>query len=165
MLNGFAAEQILSNLITNSPRIKGFQIPSSEELIKIASSSQLGRKRISSAVPYLLEEFGLNYRHPETNRLSRVIDWKLVPSSIILDYIFGIDAVVNVLGFIIAIDVTVNSNALEDKQHKLSWLRPLWQKIGIDQACVCYLENPSPTNLWNSLKRVSKQDKVLAISL
>ena len=52
MINGYAAEQILFNLIKNSSKIKGFKLPSSEELIKIASQSKLGRKRIKSATPY-----------------------------------------------------------------------------------------------------------------
>ena len=164
MINGFAAEQILSNLITNSKKIKGFKLSSSEQLIRIASSSKLGRQRIKSAQPYLLKEFGIDYRHPETHQLSRIIDWKLVPNSIILDYIFGIDAVVNVLGFVIAIDVTTNPNALAEKQCKLSCLKPLWKQLGIDKACVCYVNNPNSTSLWDSLKTVTKQEKVIAIS-
>jgi hypothetical protein len=165
MINGFAAEQILSNLITTSKKIKGFKLPSSEELIKIASQSELGRKRLNAAHPHLLKEFGVDYRHTEMNQLSQIIDWKLVPNTLILDYIFGIDAVVNVLGFVIAIDVTVNLNAIEEKQHKLSLLKPLWQQVGIDKACICYVNNPSPINLWHSLKTVTKQNQVLVISV
>ncbi|MEM8777572.1 MAG: hypothetical protein AAGF26_01610 [Cyanobacteria bacterium P01_G01_bin.49] len=165
MINGFAAEQILSNLIANSKKIKGFQLPSSQALIKIASSSPLGRQRLASAQPYLLEEFGIDYRHSKTNKLLRTINWKLVPSSVILDYIFGIDAVINVLGFIIAIDVTANPKAIGKKQRKLSLLKPLWKQVGIDKACICYVKNQSPTTLWNSLKTVTKQEKVIAFSL
>ncbi|EAZ88602.1 hypothetical protein [Crocosphaera chwakensis] len=165
MINGYAAEQILFNLIKNSPKIKGFKLPSSEELINIASQSQLGRKRIKSATSFLLEEFGVNYRHPKTNQLSRVLDWQMVPSSIILDYIFGIDTVVNILGFTIAIDVTVNSNKIEEKQQKLTNLKPLWQEIGIDKACVCYVSNPNSNCLWQSLKSVTKQSQVTTFSL
>lgn len=165
MINGFAAEQILFNLISKSSKIKGCLLPSSEELIKMASQSQLGRKRIKSAIPYLLEEFGVDYRHPKTNQLSRIIDWAMVPNTIILDYIFGIDTVVNILGFVIAIDVTVNSNKIEEKQHKLTKLTPLWQLIGIDKACVCYVSNTKADSLWQSLKSVTKQSKVTTFSL
>ena len=165
MLNGFAAEQRVFDLINKSRKIKGFKLPSSEKLIKIASQSKLGRKRIKSATSYLLQEYGVDYRHPETNQLSRILDWEIVPNTVILDYVFGIDAVVNVLGFIIAIDVTINSNAIEKKQQKLSRLRPLWQQAGIDKACVCYFKSESPNNFWNALKTVTKQDKILAISI
>ncbi len=165
MINGFAAEQIILNFIKNSSKIKGFKIPSSEKLIKIASSSKLGRKRIKSATPYLIKEFGVDYRHPKTNQLSRIIDWKIVPNTIILDYIFGIDTVVNILGFVIAIDVTVNSSKIEEKQQKLTKLKPLWQLIGIDNACVCYVSNPHPNPLWQCLKSVTKQSQVTAFSL
>ncbi len=165
MINGFAAEQILFNLIKNSSKIKGFKLPSSEELIKIASSSKLGIKRIKSATPYVLEEFGVDYRNSETNQLTRVIDWRVVPNTIILDYIFGIDAVVNVLGFVVAIDATSNQNTIEDKQIKLTKLKSLWKQIGIDKACVCYINQTNYTNLWQSLKSVTKQSKVIAFSL
>ena len=73
MINGYAAEQILFNLIKNSSKIKGFKLPSSEELIKIASNSQVGRQRIKSATPHLIKEFGIDYRHPSTNQLSSII--------------------------------------------------------------------------------------------
>ena len=165
MINGFAAEQILFNLINNSSKIKGFKLPSSEDLIKIASSSKLGRKRIRSATPHLIKEFGIDYRNSKNNQLTRVLDWKLVPNAIILDYIFGIDAVVNVLGFVVAIDATSNRNTIEDKQLKLTKLKSLWKQIGIDKACVCYVNNTNYTNLWQSLKSVTKQTKVTAFSL
>ncbi|MGB5769130.1 MAG: hypothetical protein WBM32_04565 [Crocosphaera sp.] len=116
MINGFAAEQILFNLINNSSKIKGFKLPSSEELIKIASSCKLGRQRIKSAQPHIMKKYSVDYRNAETNQLTRVIDGKLVPSIVILDYIFGIDIVVNILGFVIAIDITANPNTIEDKQ-------------------------------------------------
>ena len=165
MINGYAAEQILFNLIKNSSKIKGFKLPSSEELIKIASSCQLGRQRICSAQPHLIKEYGVDYRNAQTNQLTTVIDWKLVPSRVILDYIFGIDIVVNILGFVVAIDATVNPDSIEDKQLKLTKLKPLWRQLGIDQACICYVNNTKSQNLWQSLKSVTKQSKVTAFSL
>ena len=165
MINGFAAEQILFNLIKNSSKIKGFKLPPSDKLIKIASNSKVGRQRIKSAQPHLIKEYGVDYRNSKTNELTRVLDWKLVPSSVILDYIFGIDAVVNILGFIVAIDATTNPNIIEDKQLKLTTLKSLWKQIGIDQACVCYINNTNSTNLWQSLKSVTKQNKITTFSL
>jgi hypothetical protein len=73
--------------------------------------------------------------------------------------------VVNILGFVIAIDVTANPNSIEDKQLKLTNLKTLWKQIGIDQACICYVNNTNSTNLWQSLKSVTKQSKVTAFSL
>ena len=165
MINGFAAEQILFNLINNSSKIKGLKLPSSEELITIASSCKLGRQRIFSATPYLLQEYGIDYRNAQTNQLTTVIDWKLVPSRVILDYIFAIDVVVNILGFVVAIDVTTNPNSIEDKQVKLTKLKPLWRQLGIVQACICYVNNTKSQNLWQSLKSVTKQSQVTAFSL
>ena len=115
MINGFAAEQILFNLINNSSKIKGLKLPSSEELITIASSCKLGRQRIFSATPYLLQEYGIDYRNAQTNQLTTVIDWKLVPSRVILDYIFGIDIVVSILGFVVAIDARANASKMWGK--------------------------------------------------
>ena len=115
MINGFAAEQILFNLINNSSKIKDFKLPSSEELITIASSCKLGRQRIFSATPYLLQEYGIDYRNAQTNQLTTVIDWKLVPSRVILDYIFGIDIVVSILCFVVAIDARANASKMWGK--------------------------------------------------
>lgn len=165
MINGFAGEQILSNLIKLTPKIKKFQIPSSLDLIKIASSSRLGRQRIKAAQPYLLSEFGVNYREQQINKLTVILDWKLVPNTVILDYIFGIDAVVNILGYVVAIDVTVNPQEIENKQQKLTRLEPLWQQLGIDKACVCHLKSSTTSNLWNSLKTVINEPQVIAILL
>ncbi len=165
MINGYAAEQILFNLIKTSSKIKRFKLPSSEELIEIASSCQLGRQRIKSAQSHLIKEYGVDYRNAQTDQLTTVIDWKLVPSYVILDYIFGIDIVVNILGFVVAIDVTANPNSIESKQLKLTKLKPLWKQIGIDQACICCVNNTNSTNLWQSLKSVTKQSKVTAFSL
>ncbi|MGB5594573.1 MAG: hypothetical protein WBM62_11145, partial [Crocosphaera sp.] len=75
-----------------------------------------GRQRIKSAQPHIMKKYSVDYRNAETNQLTRVIDGKLVPSIVILDYIFGIDIVVNILGFVIAIDITANPNTIEDKQ-------------------------------------------------
>ena len=165
MINGFAGEQIFSNLIKLTPKIKRFQIPSSIELIKIASSSRLGRQRIKAAQPYLLSEFGINYRLQKSNKLTVIIDWECVPNTVILDYIFGIDVVVNILGYVVAIDVTANPQEIENKQQKLARLEPLWQQVGIDKACVCYLTSSTTPNLWNALKAVITQPQVIAISL
>lgn len=164
MINGFAAELAFARLVANCRKIKPFKLPSSVELVKIANSTLLGKRRLASAKPYLFKEFGIEYRNPRTRKLSRSIHWHQVPPRLILDYVFGIDAVVMIAGYAIAVDVTANPNALEEKVAKLKLLKPLWQQLGIDNACACLLtENCG--EIWYSLKSVIRSPIPVAIAL
>lgn len=164
MINGFAAEQSFRRLVAGCRKIKSFKLPSSIELVKIASSTELGKRRLALAQPHLLKEFGIDYRHPRTGKLSRSIHWHQVPPRLILDYVFGIDAVVMIAGYAIAVDVTANPNAIEDKVAKLFELKPLWQPLGIDNACACLVSGHSE-EIWPALKSVIRAPNPVAIAI
>ncbi|ACK73945.1 hypothetical protein PCC7424_5362 (plasmid) [Gloeothece citriformis PCC 7424] len=164
-MNGFAAEQTFARLIKGCHKIKSFKVPTSKELINIAISTSIGQKRIKSAIPHLHKEFRIIIRNPNTQQLHNIIDWEQIPPTVILDLIFGIDAIVNICGYVVAVDVTANPQALEDKVNKLNKLKPMWRKLGIDKACACLVTGTSSPNIWQSLKSVIRCDRVAAITI
>jgi hypothetical protein len=164
MINGFAAEQIVERTIAQCPKIKSFKVPSSVELVKIAQSCPLGRQRMAKAKPYLLREFGISYRNIGTGQVQESLDWHQVPPKHLLDCVFGIDLIVTVLGYAIAIDVTANQEDIEFKLEKLKRLKPLWKALNLDLACVCLVANSQP-NLWTAMRSLTRQQEVCAIEI
>ena len=157
MICGFAAETLLHQKIKACPQFKPFKLPSSDALIKMALATQLGRNRLALAQPHLEKEYRLNHQKPE---------WEVVPAQIILDYVFGIDNIVCFLGYAVAIDVTTNPNAIDEKVNKLQALKPLWQQLGIDRACICHVsQGQSTSSLWDSLKQTIKTQQILPIAV
>ncbi|PSF33460.1 hypothetical protein C7H19_20025 [Aphanothece hegewaldii CCALA 016] len=166
-MNGFAAESLFLEIIKAIPKIKTFAIPDSQTLINIANTHKIGRKRLELAYPYLLQEWGEEIRHPKTGQLTLKLIWANIPASVILDYIFGIDCCITFLGYAVAIDISCNQKAIEEKVIKLCQLRPLWQAIGMDNACVCHITNKNlnKDSVWSALKTVSKQNQVIPVTL
>lgn len=157
MICGFAAETLLHQKIKACPKFKPFKLPSSDALIKMALTTNLGRKRLALAQPYLEKEYRLSIQNP---------DWNCVPAQIILDYVFGIDNIVCFLGYAVAIDVTTNPYAIDEKVTKLQMLKPLWQQLGIDRACICHISQGLPSaSLWDSLKQTIKAQQVVPIAV
>ena len=157
MIAGFAAESILLKLIKGCPKFKPFKLPDSHTLISIAQSTKIGRRRLELARPYLASEYGISSNQNE---------WYRVPGAALLDYIFGLDRVVNILGYTVAIDVTANPEAIEEKVAKLQQLKPLWEALGIDRACICHVsQGQSQTSLWDSLKATLKSEQVIPIAV
>ena len=157
MIAGFAAESLLRSLLKACPKFKSFQLPSTERLLAIAGSSALGQRRIELALPYLQQEYRLS---------STPDDWHQVPPTVILDYIFGIDCVVSFLGYAVAIDVTTNPQAIAEKVSKLQSLKPLWQQLGIDRACICHLSpGITASSVWDGLKKTLKSEQVIEIAI
>lgn len=90
-----------------------------------------------------------------------------VPSGVVLDYAYGIDATINFRGHIIGIDITVNDSALQSKAQKLEQLRPLWSAAGID-ACIALHIDPStatPEALIAAIRTAIKSSTVSAIAI
>lgn len=128
---GYAGEQMFSRLLLAArlPRVKFDSV----ELIEIAQSFSIGKKRLVQAMPYLLSEYGRQVgKHFK-------IDWQDVPASVILDYVYGIDSIFNFRGWTIGIDVTINSEAIYGKSEKLKRLKPLWSAIGIDYGAIALI--------------------------
>jgi hypothetical protein len=111
----------------------------SDTLIVIAQSTKIGSRRLELALPYLSSEYGVS---PDQG------NWYRVPPAVILDYIFGLDCIVSLLGYAVAIDVTANPDAIAEKVAKLKQLKPLWEALGIDRACICHVsQGQSQTSL------------------
>lgn len=117
------------------------------QLIQVANRSPSGIERISSARPYILSEYGTPIRKLD-GKYNFELKWEDVPSSVILDRIYGLDAVVNFRGWNVGIDVTTNAETLIQKRHKLNYLALLWKNIGIDCIAVVHLLLPQK-NLLN----------------
>lgn len=140
-------------------------------LIKIAQQSGSGQKRIELARPYLITEYGHSVRQPNGQYLTK-LHWEDVPPSIVLDYVYGIDFVINFRGWCLGIDVTANPDAIYDKQGKLDGLQQMWKAIGIDHAAVFLVSVPNTRpavmekeTLIQQLKQVLRGKQVLELAL
>lgn len=140
-------------------------------LIKIAQQSGSGQKRIELARPYLIAEYGYSVRQPNGQYLTK-LQWEDVPPNVVLDYIYGIDFVINFRGWCLGIDVTANPDAIYDKQGKLDGLQQMWKAIGIDHAAVFLVSVPNTRpavmekeTLIQQLKQVLRGKQVLELAL
>ena len=162
---GYVGEFRFNSLLTNS-RLQqvGFD---SLRLIEAAEQLDIGSKRLHQASPYLRSEYGTAVRTREgKNRIK--LEWQHIPAEVILDKVYGLDAVINFRGWTIGIDVTTNPNALVQKQKKLNWLAPLWKSIGVDCIAVvrlfipddvAYRNNAATSELMTELRKVIKERK------
>lgn len=130
-MNGIAAEYHLARLLREL-KCKPVTF-SSIALVKIAERSPVGKRRIKQAAKFLIDEYGVTHRRPN-GQLYRLLNWENVPYTEVLDRVFGIDALVNYRGWIVAIDATANPDSLAPKQTKMSMLDNLYQSIGVDVA-------------------------------
>jgi hypothetical protein len=128
---GYAGEQIFDRQL-KAAKLQKIKF-NATELIITAQSLPVGQERIRQALPYLLSEYGKQMGK------KFMIDWQDVPASAILDYVYGIDSLFTFRGWNIAIDVTVNPNAIIDKSTKIQRLKPLWSAIGIDYGAIALI--------------------------
>lgn len=162
---GYVGEFRFNSLLTNS-RLQqvGFD---SLQLVEAAEQLDIGIKRLHQASPYLRSEYGTAVRTREgKNRIK--LEWQHIPAEVILDKVYGLDAVINFRGWTIGIDVTTDPNALVQKRNKLNWLAPLWKSIGIDYIAVVHLfipndvacrNNAARSELMTELRNVIKERK------
>lgn len=130
---GIAGEQIFSRQL-KSAGLKQNSFDS-KQLVEIAQSLPCGRHRLKTAMPCLLSEYG------RQQGKQFKVNWQDVPANVILDYVFGVDVVINFRGWCIGIDITTNKSAIADKQAKLKKLQRLWSAIGIDYCAVAYVSS------------------------
>ena len=161
MINGNDAENLFNCKLLQTPTVKPWKIKT-KDLIKVALQSKLGRRRLEYAKPFLRKEYGINVRYNDAFILE--FDWSLVPASEILDRVFGIDFCFSFLGYIVAIDVTVNPEATEEKLNKQRQLRKLYQAIGIDKTAVCLVQNQGKNDLKTLLKQIIRGAKVIQLA-
>ena len=160
-ISGIAAESQLLLAIKNSSKIKFWQLPSTSKLLKIAQSSSFGRRRLAMAIPQLQREYGLPVRNSQTDRSSLSFSWEDVPPSVVLDKIYGIDVIVCILGYVVAIDVTANPNVCQQKKTKLTQLRPLLDQLGIDSVGVFCADES--WEIWDRIKAIAKSSEVAIV--
>ncbi len=151
---GYAGEQMFSR------QLKAARLPKIEfdsvQLIEIAQSFSIGKERLVQAMPYLLSEYGR-----QAGKQFR-IDWQNVPASVVLDYVYGIDSIFNFRGWTIGIDVTVNPNAIADKNAKIQRLKPLWSAIGVDYCAIALIhKNCSVEETTAALRLIIKGATVI----
>lgn len=156
-INGCAAEATVQRL-AKAALLKPLTFDTLH-LLRTAQHSPIGRKRLKSAMPYLRSEYGR--RAPNGNY---AVDWESVPPTVVLDYIYGINAAFLFRGWHIALDVTANRTALADKQAKLEWLKPLWKAIGIDFSAVAKVStHATPQTFVQSLRRIIQGDTAISL--
>jgi hypothetical protein len=161
-LSGFAAESKMLQAIKNNTRIKFWLLPASAELLKVAQSSPLGRRRLAMAQSYFEKEYGVAVRNSKSGQVSWSYSWDDVPPSEILDRVYSVDCVVSLLGYVVAIDITVDSAAIYSKQSKLTALKPLLRQLGIDSVGVFYADD-SWDNIWDRIKAIAKSEEVAIV--
>ena len=168
-MNGQVAEYAWSRLL-KSASLSTVQFDSLT-LINIAKQSELGKRRIKLALPYILKEYGYSVRQLDGTYKTK-LSWSNVPAAIILDYIYGIDSVFSYKGWVLAVDVTVNPDSIRDKQGKLEGLAKMWSAIGIDKVAIAHLVMPEDrpciadkVTAVETCRRILKDEQVLKIAL
>jgi hypothetical protein len=156
-INSFAAESIVQRLaITAGAKPVHFE---TTQLVRIAKATRLGWQRLKKALPYLLSEYG---RHIKNGRYA--MEWDAVPAAVILDYVYGLDAVFLWRGWCIGIDATTNSNAVAQKQSKLRLLQPLLQALQIDCAAVAQVSShANRTEFIQNLRRIIQGETLIQL--
>ncbi|PSF35759.1 hypothetical protein C7H19_15140 [Aphanothece hegewaldii CCALA 016] len=133
--NSYAAEMAIANLISQHRKLKPLRF-STNQLLEVARSHPIGLKRLEAAEPYLKQEYGIPLKNGKIHLI-----WESLPSSVLLDYAFGIDAVFQYLGWSYGLDITVNVNDLSRKMAKQKKLFPLLKELQFERVGVCLLES------------------------
>ena len=160
-ISGIAAESQLLLAIKKSSKIKFWHLPSTLELLKIAQSSSLGRRRLAMAISHLQQEYGIPVLNSQTDHSSLSFSWEDVPPSVVLDRVYGIDVIVSILGYVVAIDVTTDPKLCHQKKTKLKQLRPLLDKFGIDSVGVFCADES--WDIWDRIKAIAKSSEVAIV--
>jgi hypothetical protein len=161
-LNGRAAEVCLARAISGSKKIKQVKL---QGVVEKCASSAIGKKHLNSAIPHLIEDFGE----------SRNINGKDVlffnpleiPESIATDMILGLDQVVNYMGHLIGIDITINPEAIGKKLYKKEELANIYKDFELDHVVILLVSKPFTTEaLEKTIKEIIKKgDSCQIISL
>jgi hypothetical protein len=92
------------------------------------------------------------------------MEWDAVPAAVILDYVYGLDAVFLWRGWCIGIDATTNSNAVAQKQSKLRLLQPLLEALQIDCAVVAQVSShANQTEFIQNLRRIIQGETLIQL--
>jgi hypothetical protein len=130
-LNGQAAEHRIKALCAVA-KCKPQPLPTTREMVQVLESTTFGRARLGTCQKWLMREFSQDGR----------FSYEMVPPSEFLDRVLGIDLLVNYMGYIVAIDVTVNGSSakLESKFQTHKFLRKAYKALGFDKVLTLQIE-------------------------
>jgi hypothetical protein len=130
-LNGQAAEIFIKNLCKEA-KCKAQPIPTTREMAIALSQTEFGKARLSICREWLIREFSEDGSFSYGN----------VPSSEFMDRVLGIDLLVNYMGYIIGIDVTINGtdSNLRAKKATHTGLRMVYAHLGFDKVLTLQIE-------------------------
>ncbi len=133
-LNGYAAEMNLHRAILDSKKTNFIDLDGSF-LADAIESDWAGLKHLKSAEINLIEEFGV-FEQIGGRSFLTIPDLKDLPQVTILDYVLGVDYLINYAGYIVAIDVTVNVNSVAKKLRKKRELTRVFMTLGVDKTLI-----------------------------
>lgn len=155
MITGYSAECAIEQAINQDNRIKRSSVIRSL-MIKVMKTDPYFKKKTQITLPFLKEEYGVPTINEKGLRRTS-FNWEDVPSNIILDRVFGIDFSLNLLGHLIAIDVTVNPNKVTQKIEKLKKATTV---LPYDNAIVILVQTPKIEKLFSYLKENRRKNLI-----
>jgi hypothetical protein len=162
---GSATEKEAQHLIAQTT-LQQFILPV-KSILPTVLNSEVGRQRLKLVYPHVLREMPAHAKSVAVEghmpKYLREYDWASLPNQTFQDLVLGLDMVYeredgSVLGF----DVTAHkpaSSTVRQKENKLTGLKPLLRKIGIDSVVVLCLETGD-----YSFNVLPKEDKLALIS-
>lgn len=121
-LQSILAEQSIMSQLNSHGDICTFELSTLEDI----AHDTLPSKRVAKAFSYLQEVYG----------------HRPIPPAEYLDKVFGIDVIVEYRGWRLALDITLNPDAIASKSEKLTNYRQSWQRLGCDAAGVINANQP-----------------------
>jgi hypothetical protein len=154
-LNGYAAEMNLHRAILDSRKTHFVDLDGSF-LADVIESDWAGLKHLKSAEINLIEEFGM-FKQIDGKDFFTAPDLKDLPQVTVLDYVLGVDYLVNYAGHIVAIDATVNASSVAKKLRKKRELTRVFTTLGVDKTLILVVtESFDAENLHDVLREVVK---------
>ena len=104
------------NVVTQARSLKARPVYFTTEELQAVAAECVPAGRKATAERYLYEIHG-----------------QVIPPSEYLDRVFGLDLVINYRGWVIGLDVTLDSDALPGKQRKQAYLAGAYSRLGLDK--------------------------------
>jgi hypothetical protein len=152
-INGYAAEMMLHKAILDSKKTHLVNLDGSV-LADAIEGDWAGLKYLRLAEPQLISEFG-SFNRIDGRSFYAVPELKDLPQVTILDYVLGVDYLVNYAGHIIGVDATVNASAVVSKLRKKRELGRVFAALGVDKTLVLVVTKEFDTkNLHDVFREV-----------
>ncbi len=133
-INGYAAEAKLHKAIADGRKTRIAELDNAL-LAETIETTVAGMRHFRKAELSLLQEYGIQ-QIQDGIRSFRLSPLAELPQVTLLDYVLGIDALVNYMGHVIAIDITVNPESIGWKHRKKRELNGVYQQLGIDHTLI-----------------------------